>query len=83
MFGCCVEGHGLVKIIGEKWMVELCGPVGLFQPWLFYDVDVTDVDTEVHIPVSVLHTSTTRITCNVYELCLFSCIVSCAIYIYC
>ena len=32
MFGCCVEGHGLVRSIGDGWMVGLGGPVGLFQP---------------------------------------------------
>ena len=32
-FGCCVEGHGLVRSIGDVWMVGLGDPVGLFQPW--------------------------------------------------
>ena len=32
MFGCCVEGHGLVRTIGDGWMVGLGDPVGLFQP---------------------------------------------------
>ena len=32
-FGCCVEGHGLVRTIGDGWMVGLGDPVGLFQPW--------------------------------------------------
>ena len=36
-FGCCVEGHGLVRTIGDGWMVGLDHPVGLFQPWWFYD----------------------------------------------
>jgi len=37
MFGRCVEGHGLMRAIGDGWMVGLGDPVGLFQPWLFYD----------------------------------------------
>ena len=32
MFGRCVEGHGLVRTIGDGWMVGLGDPVGLFQP---------------------------------------------------
>ena len=32
MFGHCVEGHGLVRAIGEGQMVGLDDPVGLFQP---------------------------------------------------
>jgi len=32
VFGCCVEGHGLVGTIGEGQMVGLDDPVGLFQP---------------------------------------------------
>ena len=32
MFGHCVEGHGLVRTIGDGWMVGLCDPVCLFQP---------------------------------------------------
>ena len=32
-FGCCVEGHGLLRTIGDGWMVGLGDPVGLFQPW--------------------------------------------------
>ena len=31
--GRCVEGHGLVRTIGDGWMVGLRDPVGLFQPW--------------------------------------------------
>jgi len=31
--GCCVEGHGLARTIGEGRMVGLDDPVGLFQPW--------------------------------------------------
>ena len=31
-FGCCVEGHGLTRTIGEGQMVGLDDPVGLFQP---------------------------------------------------
>ena len=27
MFGCCVEGHGLVRTIGDAWMVGLDDPV--------------------------------------------------------
>ena len=30
-FGCCVEGHGLARTIGEGRMVGLDDPVGLFQ----------------------------------------------------
>ena len=33
MFGRCVEGHGLLRTIGDGWMVGLGDPVGLFQPW--------------------------------------------------
>ena len=33
MFGRCVEGHGLMRTIGDGWMVGLGDPVGLFQPW--------------------------------------------------
>ena len=32
-FGCCVEGHGLARTIGDGRMVGLDDPVGLFQPW--------------------------------------------------
>ena len=32
MFGCCVEGCGLARTIGEGQMVGLDDPVGLFQP---------------------------------------------------
>lgn len=31
-FVCCVEGHGLVRAIGDGWTVGLCDLVGLFQP---------------------------------------------------
>ena len=31
-FGCCVEGHGLARSIGDGRMVGLGDPVGLFQP---------------------------------------------------
>ena len=31
-FGCCVEGHGLARTIGDGQIVELDDPVGLFQP---------------------------------------------------
>jgi len=27
------EGHGLMRTIGDGWMVGLGDPVGLFQPW--------------------------------------------------
>jgi len=33
IFGRCVEGHGLVRTIGDGWMDGLGDPVGLFQPW--------------------------------------------------
>jgi len=33
MFGRCVEGHGVVRTIGDVWMGGLGDPVGLFQPW--------------------------------------------------
>jgi len=33
MFGRCVEGHGLVRTIGDRCIVVLGDPVGLFQPW--------------------------------------------------
>jgi len=32
-FGHCVEGHGLMRSIGDGWMVGLGDPVGLIQPW--------------------------------------------------
>ena len=32
-FGRCVEGHGLMRTIGDGWMVGLGGHVGLFKPW--------------------------------------------------
>ena len=32
-FGCCVEGHGLARTIGDGQMVGLDDPVGLFQPY--------------------------------------------------
>ena len=31
-FGCCVEGHGLARTIGEGRIVGLDDPGGLFQP---------------------------------------------------
>ena len=31
-FGCCAEGHGLARTIGDGQMVGLDDPVGLFQP---------------------------------------------------
>ena len=33
MLGHCVEGHGLMRTIGDGWMVGLGDPAGLFQPW--------------------------------------------------
>ena len=33
MFGRCVEGRGLVRSIGDGWVVGLGDPGGLFQPW--------------------------------------------------
>jgi len=36
-FGRCTEGHGLVRTIGDGWMVGLGDPAGLFQPWWFFD----------------------------------------------
>jgi len=32
-FRSCVEGCGLVRTIGDWWMVGLDDLVGLFQPW--------------------------------------------------
>jgi len=37
MFGRCAEGHGLMRTIGDGWIVGLGDPVGLFQPLWFYD----------------------------------------------
>ena len=37
LFGHCFEGHVLMRIIGDGWMVRLDNPVDLFQPWRFYD----------------------------------------------
>jgi len=36
-FGRCVEGHGLMRSIGDGWMVGLGDPVGILKPWWFYD----------------------------------------------
>ena len=33
MFRCCVEGHVLVRTIGDRWTVGLDDLVGLFQPY--------------------------------------------------
>ena len=33
IFRCCVEGHGLVRTIGDGWMVGLGDLVGLSQLW--------------------------------------------------
>jgi len=35
-FRCCVEGHGLVRTIGDGCIVWLDDLVGLFHPWWFY-----------------------------------------------
>jgi len=32
-FRCCVEGHGLVRIIGDRRIVGLDDLGGPFQPW--------------------------------------------------
>ena len=32
-FRCCVEGHGLVRPIGDRWMLGLDDLVSLFQLW--------------------------------------------------
>ena len=32
-FRCCIERHGLVGNIGDRWTVELDDLFGLFQPW--------------------------------------------------
>ena len=31
--GRCVAGHGLMRTLGDGWMVGLGDPAGLFQPW--------------------------------------------------
>ena len=36
-FERCTEGRGLVRTIGDGWMVGLGDAVGLFQTWWFYD----------------------------------------------
>jgi len=36
-FGHSVEGHGLSRTVGDGWRIGLGDPVGLFQPWWFYD----------------------------------------------
>ena len=36
-FGRCVEGRGLMRTVGDGWMVGLGDPVGLFQLYQFYD----------------------------------------------
>jgi len=36
-FRCGTEGHDLVRNIGDRWMVGLDDPRGLFHPWRFYD----------------------------------------------
>lgn len=35
--GRCVEGRALVRTI-SGWVVALGDPVGLFQPWWFYEI---------------------------------------------
>jgi len=37
MFRCCIEGHNLVRNIGNRWMIGLDDLRGLFQSWRFYD----------------------------------------------
>jgi len=37
MLRCCVEGHGLVRTIGDRWTVGLDDLGGLLQPWCPYD----------------------------------------------
>ena len=32
-FRFCAEGHGLMRTVGDGWMVGLDDLVGLFQPW--------------------------------------------------
>ena len=32
-FGCCTEGHSLVRSIGNRWMAGLDDLGGLFQSW--------------------------------------------------
>jgi len=32
-FRRCFEGRGLVRTIGDRWLVGLDDLVGLFQPW--------------------------------------------------
>ena len=50
MFGHCVEGHGLVRTIGDGWMVGLGDPMGLFQPWWFYD-SMEPLESSVSLPL--------------------------------
>ena len=33
IFRCCIEGHGLMGNIGDRWTVGLDDLRGLFQPW--------------------------------------------------
>jgi len=33
IFRCCIEGHGLVENIGDRWTDGLDGLRGLFQHW--------------------------------------------------
>jgi len=33
MFGRCVAGRGLMRTIGDGWMVGLADLVAHFQPW--------------------------------------------------
>ena len=32
-FRRCVEGHGLVRTIGDRWTIGLDDLASLFQPW--------------------------------------------------
>ena len=36
-FGCCTEGHSLVRSIGNRWMAGLDDLGGLFQSWWVYN----------------------------------------------
>ena len=56
MFGCCVEGRGLVRTIGDGWMVGLDDLVGLFQPLRFYDrTSAVFVSVTKEVGVCVVH----------------------------
>ena len=63
----CVEGHGLMRTIGDGWMVGQGGPVGLFQPEGFYGsvipwyMEIIDSATHVMLQQHYLRT--------IYSLC--------------